>query len=465
MELYADALSFLTHGDRVRAGLYYWQRCTLITDTVSDEALAVVRSAATGEMPSWFADTYDDPDGDPDLARFWADVKAIPNFRWRATTVFQLRDAFGGYCDNQKATASAFGRGVTRIPWSDGGCVPEAPTNVSSTTGGSGNLTVSWQEPLDDGGSPVEGYKVQWKSGTQEYASNRLAVVSDLADLQHTVSGLTNDVSHSLRVLAYNHNGDGTATEVMATPTATDTTAPALLTARTDHDLSFLRLTWNEALDESLVPARSAFTVNVNGISRPFSVGVLDNVVTLSLALAGGVQPADVVTVGYSAPTGPTASPLRDSAGNNAPDFSAHMVRNYATHVALTSDPGPDMTYSWNNGSGGQDVIEATVTFSEPVLVSGVPELKLGIGGKVRRAAYSSGSGTTSLVFRYVLTEGETDDDGISVANGGIAGLVRFASTKAVAPGEVVLGPQAGHLVDAVPLALVHANALANGTT
>ena len=463
MELYADALSFLTHGDRVRAGLYYWQRCTLITDTVSDQAVAVVRNAATGEMPSWFADTYDDPDGDPDLARFWSDVKAIPNFRWRATAVFQLRDAFGGYCDNQKATDSAFGSGVTRIPWSDGGCVPEAPTNVSSTAVGSGKLTVSWQEPLDDGGSPVEGYKVQWKSGTQEYGSSRQAVVTNLTDPQQTISGLTNDESHSLRVLAYNHNGDGAAAETTAMPTATDTTAPALLTARVDRDFSFLRLTWNEALDESSVPARSAFTVNVNGVSRPFSAGVLDNVVTLSLALAGGVKPTDAVTVGYTAPTGPTASPLRDSAGNNAADFSAQMVRNDATHVALTSDPGLDRTYSWNNGSGRQDVIEATVTFSEPVLVSGVPELKLYVGGKVRRAAYRSGSGTTSLVFRYVLTEGETDNDGISVAIGSIAGLVRYTSTKAVAPGEVVLGPQAGHLVDAVPPALVHANAFANG--
>ena len=463
MELYADALSFLTHGDRVRAGLYYWQRCTLITDTVSDQAVAVVRNAATGEMPSWFADTYDDPDGDPDLARFWSDVKAIPDAKWRATAVFQLRDAFGGYCDNQKATDSAFGSGVTRIPWSDGGCVPEAPTNVSSTAVGSGKLTVSWQEPLDDGGSPVEGYKVQWKSGTQEYGSSRQAVVTNLTDPQQTISGLTNDESHTLRVLAYNHNGDGAAAETTAMPTATDTTAPALLTARVDRDFSFLRLTWNEALDESSVPARSAFTVNINGVSRPFSVGVLDNVVTLSLALAGGVKPADVVTVGYTAPTGPTASPLRDSAGNNAPDFSAQMVRNDATHVALTSDPGPDMTYSWNNGSGGQDVIEATVTFSEPVLVSGVPELKLYVGGKVRRAAYRSGSGTTSLVFRYVLTEGETDDDGISVAIGSIAGLVRYASTKASAPARVRLDPQAGHLVDAVRPALVHANALANG--
>ena len=38
------------------------------------------------------------------------------------------------------------------------------PTNLSVTAVGSGKLTVSWQEPLADGGSPIEGYKIQWKT-------------------------------------------------------------------------------------------------------------------------------------------------------------------------------------------------------------------------------------------------------------------------------------------------------------
>ena len=33
----------------------------------------------------------------------------------------------------------------THNPWRDGGCVPDAPTNVSATAVGSGKLTVSWQ--------------------------------------------------------------------------------------------------------------------------------------------------------------------------------------------------------------------------------------------------------------------------------------------------------------------------------
>ena len=461
IELYADGLLILTLGDGGRDPSRYWRQCSA-ADTATEQALAVLGSAATGQMPSWFADTYNDSVGDPDLVRVWADVKVLSGLERRRAIVYQLRDAFGGYCDDSKATESAFADGVTRNPWNDGGCVPEAPADVGATAVGTGKLAVSWQEPPDDGGSPISGYKVQWKSGTQDYSSSREALVTNLTDLRRTISGLTNDESHTLRVLAYNDNGDGAAAETTATPTATDTTAPTLSAATVDR--ATLRLTWNEALDASSEPASTAFTVNVGGVSRGIDeVSVLGNVVTLSLAPA--VNASDTVTVGYSAPTGSGANPLKDSATNNASDFSGQEVRNDTTQVAITSDPGTDMTYIWGNWRGRQDVIEATVTFGENVVVSGRPELALLIGGQTRHATYRSGSGTTSLVFRYALTEGEADTVGISVPDGAIStaqGLVRYASTKGVAPARVVLGAQSGHLVDAVRPTLVSADASAN---
>ena len=227
-----------------------------------------------------------------------------------------------------------------------------------------------------------------------------------------------------------------------------------------------VRLIWNEELDESSAPTSTAFTVTVNGVIRDSGGSINGNVV--AIGLEGVVNPTDVLTVSYTAPTGSGAMPLRDSAGNNAASFSAQMVRNDRIQVAFTSDPGPDKTYSWNSGYGKQDVIEATVTFSEPVLVSGVPELKLEVGSEARRATYHSGSGTTSLIFRYAVTQGETDTDGIWIRSSGSLskltgpGLVRYASTKATAParsGRL----QSDHLVDGVRPTLVSADALANG--
>ena len=224
-ELYADALSIVTFGDWYADDTTYWSSCNLITDTVSDQALAVFRSAAAGEMPSWFADTYNDADGVPDLERLWVDVKAIRDGDDRRAAVFQLRNSFGGYCDNQKATDSVFGSGTTRNPWSYGGCVPDAPTNVSATPGSYLSLTVSWQEPVSDGGSPIEGYKVQWKSGAQEYSSSRQEVVADsiirdngkFSVLLKRIWSSSYNQSNTIRVLAYNQNGDGAANEITVT--------------------------------------------------------------------------------------------------------------------------------------------------------------------------------------------------------------------------------------------------------
>ena len=355
IELFADALTILTVGDRFQSTISYWSRCIETTDPASEQALAVVMSALSGQMPSWFADTYNDSNGNPDLARVWREVKAMgtANQRgYRETVIFQLRDAFGGYCDNQKATDSAFGSGVTRNPWRDGGCVPEAPTNASVTAVESGKLSVSWQEPLGDGGSPLEGYKVQWKTGTQEYDSSRQVVVTDLTKIVQlqTISGLTNDESHTVRVLAYNHNGDGAAAELTATPTATDTTAPVLLLTR--FDSRSVRLIWNEALDDSSRPEASAFTVNVNGTSRRiYEVAVLGNAVWLSVE--GTITTTDELTVTYVVPTGSGATPLKDSAGNNAPAIATRTVRNDRIQIVIT-DPGPDKTFILGRGLGGR---------------------------------------------------------------------------------------------------------------
>jgi len=464
-ELYADALALRVHGDRDI--LSYWKGCDVVTDDVAVEALAVVTSAAAGEMPSWLAETFEGAKGDLDLDHVWARVGAITNPEDQAAVVYQLRNTFGGYCDNKKATESASGNGVTRNPWSNGGCTPEAPTNVSVTAVGNGTLAVSWQEPPYDGGSPIEGYKIRWKSGSQQYSASRQVVVTDLTNLWTTTRGLVSGVTHTVGVLAYNHNGEGAVAEMTATPTATDTTAPVLLTARLDREHAQAHLAWNEALDASSLPAASAFTVNVNGVARSHGVSVLENVVTLESL--GTLGPADVVTVSYTAPTGPTATPLKDSAGNHAPNLSAQAVRNDKTEVAFTSDPGADQTYAWHNGAGTQDVIEATVTFSESVLVTGVPKLKLDIGGQTPRATYRSGSGTNSLVFRYAVVEGEADADGITVVHGAIEGLIHYASTRDVAPGWVGYESSPAyeltpHFVDAVRPTLLSANILAGET-
>ncbi len=84
--------------------------------------------------------------------------------------------------------------------------------------------------------------------------------------------------------------------------------------------------------------------------------------------------------------------------------------------LRITSNPAKLGTYR-----GGED-IEVEVTFSEAVRVTGRPSVPITIGTATANAKYTSGSGSTKLVFRYTVNSGDgvrqvedSDDDGISI--------------------------------------------------
>ena len=82
----------------------------------------------------------------------------------------------------------------------------------------------------------------------------------------------------------------------------------------------------------------------------------------------------------------------------------------YATAAAVTTDPANDRDYR------AGETIKATVTFSEAVTVTGVPQLPLRIGDNVRNADYAAAdSNDTVLSFSYVVTADDSDQDGISI--------------------------------------------------
>ena len=85
------------------------------------------------------------------------------------------------------------------------------------------------------------------------------------------------------------------------------------------------------------------------------------------------------------------------------------------TTVAVASDPGSD------GGYGIGDTIDVALTFSRAVAVTGTPQLTLNVGGQDRQASYSDGSSTTELVFRYSVTAGDEDTDGIAVVANSLA--------------------------------------------
>jgi hypothetical protein len=59
--------------------------------------------------------------------------------------------------------------------------------------------------------------------------------------------------------------------------------------------------------------------------------------------------------------------------------------------------------------------LNISVYFNRSVTVTGAPYINLNIGGTIREANYLSGSGSTTLVFRYTTVPGDVDLDGIQI--------------------------------------------------
>ena len=98
--------------------------------------------------------------------------------------------------------------------------------------------------------------------------------------------------------------------------------------------------------------------------------------------------------------------------GLHAPAVSAlTSASGPAVSSLALSDAGTDSTYAIG------DAVSVTVTFSDSVDVTDVPQLDIDVAGTDETLSYSSGTGTDSLLFTgYTVAEGDSDTDGIEIA-------------------------------------------------
>ena len=99
--------------------------------------------------------------------------------------------------------------------------------------------------------------------------------------------------------------------------------------------------------------------------------------------------------------------------------FCADSPRDFSTAVAtgngtiITGQPlVTSVSSSTSDGAyNAGDTLLITVTFSENVTVTGTPQLTLETGTNDAVLNYLSGSGTATLVFRYIVASGHTSAD------------------------------------------------------
>ena len=150
---------------------------------------------------------------------------------------------------------------------------------------------------------------------------------------------------------------------------------------------------------------------------------------TFRYEVVAGDADANGLSVGASALglNGGTIADARDGTTAASLGLGSHAISNDAAHrvdgnqgppgvsgVTIASPPVGD---TFERG----DTVVATVTFNKAVDVTGTPQLALTIGTVTKQASYASGTGTASLVFRYVVVTADTDADGLSIGASALA--------------------------------------------
>ena len=100
-----------------------------------------------------------------------------------------------------------------------------------------------------------------------------------------------------------------------------------------------------------------------------------------------------------------------DTAGNNSSPTTILV-----TVTDLPIIVGVDLVDAPNTTLRSGDVMTASVAVLETIFVLGTPQLALNIGDQIVQANYVSGSGSTRLIFTYIVQSGLFDSDGVSIA-------------------------------------------------
>ena len=115
--------------------------------------------------------------------------------------------------------------------------LPGAPANLRAVAKGPGSVTVAWEPPADDGGSPVTGYEI-WYTRRQDRriaGGHVMSAVLSATVTEHAVAGLVDYQLYEVIVAAVNEAGRGLFASEWATANRDDHDPAGLIA---DHQLA-----------------------------------------------------------------------------------------------------------------------------------------------------------------------------------------------------------------------------------
>ena len=298
-------------------------------------------------------------------------------------------------------------------------------TNIQSgilNAGDSLTVTVTMSEPTTVSGTPQIGLQIGNTTVQADYASGSgstdLLFVYMIQAGQTDPDGISIDADSltlnngSLTDTAGNNsNATLTHTAVIANNSyKVDTTAPTI---------SSVAAGWGPSLNATEDDSVGTVAVVTSGVENGQTVTIVLNGTnytgkisnnSTSVAIAAADLQALINGSNYTLKTNVSDVAGNVATENTATSFSVDTTAPTASSISISS--------AINTQSGilnAGDSVTVTVTMSEPTTVSGTPQISLQIGSTTVQADYASGSGSTDLLFVYVIQAGQTDLDGISI--------------------------------------------------
>ena len=215
-----------------------------------------------------------------------------------------------------------------------------------------------------------------------------------------------------------NHKVDAKDPGIVANGIQITSTAGTYKTYRQGDKIQ-VQATFSELVKVTGTP-QLELTIGTSGKSANYTSGSPGTALVFEYTVTSGDTDTDGISIAANA-LALNGGTIKDGAGNAVLRTHA-AVTTQADHkvdtthptivtngIQITSVAGSADTYKTG------DTIEVTMTFSELVNVTGTPQLTVRIGTANRAAAYSIGTGTTKLIFKYTIATGDTDTDGIGI--------------------------------------------------
>lgn len=248
------------------------------------------------------------------------------------------------------------------------------------------------------------------------------------------------------------------------TPPATasvrvDTSIPVITTVTAPVNGTYyynMPLLFNVAFSENVtVTGSPRLAIDIGGSTRyaTYISGSNSSTLVFQYSVTGTDVDSDGITI--QSPILLNGGSIKDAVNPatltlTAPDTSGVIIAGANPIITFVTPPA-NATYIT-----GQN-LDFTLLFNKVVNITGSPRLSLTVGSTTRYASYISGSGTNSLRFRYTVTGGDSDSDGISAQNiiDMNGGTIADSSSNQAIPAFIVPVLTGVRIANTVPLSIL----------